>query len=159
MLALQLSGGWRALEQYWCAAFLAGSLLILITCICSQVFMAEVSGVLASAYVIATLPAWSLLIHPKTSYLLREYANTAETAQFISALLPYFLLITGIFASRLFPLTNAWLQTHGILACPSIKLHLALLYSPGMWLLLAALIHIPLFSLQRIHLNHIHMKT
>jgi lactate permease len=154
IIALQLSGGWRALERYWQVALLGGSLSMLITCLCSQFFVMEVSGFLSSTCVMALLQVWSLFIHPGTGFPLHKCMNKIEKAQFLSALLPYLLLTIGMFISRFFPFANVWLQTHGVLVCPAIKLHLEVLSSPGLWLLLAALVHIPLFSFQNIHCLH-----
>ncbi len=159
LLALKLSGGRSALGRYWCAALLAGSFLIVVTAFCSRFVMTEVAGVFASASVIVLLLAWALLSRTGPAHLLHADTNTPEMTRFLAALLPYFLLTTGIFVSRLFPPVALWLQTYGVLECPAIKLHLAVFYSPGVWLLLAALIHIPLFSLQSVHLTHIHLKT
>ncbi len=159
ILVLKLSGGRRALEQYWGAALLSGSLLMLVTGLCSRFMMVAVAGVLASTCVIALLLVWAWLSYPGPSHHLRAFVNIAGMTHFLTAFLPYLLLTTGIFVSRLFPPTALWLQTHGVLECPAIKLHLALLSSPGLWLLLAALLHIPLFSLRSVHLLHIHLKT
>jgi lactate permease len=158
ILALQFSGGWKALERYWCAALLSGSLLIFVTCLCSQFFITEVAGVLASPCVIALVLVWSLLRSTEDSSPLRGQVITTEITQLMSASLPYFLLTTGIFVTRLFPHANAWLQTHGVLVPPAITLHLPGLESPGLWLLLAALVHIPLFPSQGVHLIRMHEK-
>jgi lactate permease len=159
ILALKLSGGRPALERYWCAVLLAGSLLMGVTALCSRFVMTEVSGVLASACVIALLLVWGRLSHASSSPLPRAYANTPEMTRFLAALLPYVFLTTGILVSRLFPPIAIFLQTYGVLECPALKVHLAVLSSPGVWLLLAALLHIPLFSLQSVHLTHIHLKA
>jgi lactate permease len=159
ILALKLSGGRQALERCWCAALLAGGLLMVVTSLCSRFVMIEMSGVLASTCVIALLLMWGRPSCHNPAHLLDLSVDTPEMIHFPADLLPYLLLITGIFVLRLFPPAALWLQTHGVLECPAIKLHLAVLSSPGLWLLLAALLHIPLLSWRSIHLTHISLKT
>jgi lactate permease len=146
IIALLLSGGLSALERHWQAALLGGCFLMLITCLCSQFFVMEVSGFLASVCVVALLLIWSL----GTCWPSHEDVGEVEKIPFLLALLPYILLIMGMFASRLLPSVNVWLQTHGILVYPAIKLHLAMLSGPSLWLLLAVLVRLPLVSLQHI---------
>jgi hypothetical protein len=107
----------------------------------------------ASACVLPLLLVWGRLMRSNPSM------NKLETRPFMLALLPYMLLITGLLVSRLFSPATIWFQTHGVLVYPAFKIHLALLDSPGLWLLLAVLVHLPLLLLQRVRLIRVHRKT
>lgn len=159
ILALQMSGGRTALERYWGHAVLAGGLLMLATCLCSQFFIVEVAGVIAGGCVIAFFLTWGWLTHASPASLPNPAPNDEQKVPLWVVICPYVLLTAGVFATRLLPVVHTWVQTYGVLVYPAIKLHLAVLYSPGIWLLLAALMHIPLFSLQRTQFMRVQKKT
>ncbi len=159
MLTLWISGGSKALIRFWRVALCAGGFLMLITCLCSRFLPVDLAGFLAGGCIIAFVLIWGQIDYDGARFSTRDYRNISKVFPCTSALLPYFLLLAGIGATRLIPPVRYFLQMYGVFAIPAIKLHLALLYSPGVWLLLAVLAHLPLLSLQRTHLVRVQMKT
>jgi L-lactate permease len=159
MLTVWISGGSKVLARFWYIALCAECLLMLITSLGSRFLPVDLAGFLAGGCVIAFVLIWGRIGHDGARFPARDHRNVSKAFPLVSALLPYFLLIAGIGTTRLIPFVRYFLQTYGVFAVPAIKLHLVFLYSPGVWLLLAALTHLPLFPLQSTRLVRVQVKT
>jgi hypothetical protein len=73
----------------------------------------------------------------------RERVRESPVAR---VLIPYILLGTSLIITHV-PVVSHWLQTYGVLVYAPVLLHFALLASPGMCLLIAAIIPFGLFAL------------
>jgi lactate permease len=152
VLALLLSGGKWALERYWGVAFCASGLLLFVACICCQYFTVEFAGVIAGVTVMAFLLIWGQLGRNAAWRALYVGRLAAQELSLAVVLLPYLLLASGIVTTRLLPSLQNFLQTHGVV---TVSISLEVWSGPGVWLLLAALIQIPLCSSHPLRLGHL----
>jgi lactate permease len=149
LLVLYLSDGMNALARHWFVALVAGSLLMGAACFGSLLVGIETAGVLASLLVVLLFLLWEgSSMQVFRWYFADERRGRRTIAHCLRAFIPYLVLAAGIFSTRLVSLVRTWLQTHGVLVYQAIGLHFALLYSPGVWLLVATLVCA--------HLHHFH---
>jgi lactate permease len=143
VLMLLLCGGREALERYWSAALTSGAVLMVVICICGQALGYEIAGLLASLAVVLLLLLWGMYERVRG---LEAQNGGMEISALRHVLLLYGALVAGIALTRLQPEVRLWLQTHLVLEDSTINLSIEPLYSPGLWLLLAAVATLPQFS-------------
>jgi lactate permease len=138
LLTLWLLGGGAALRRWWVAALIGGTALAAGEWLFSLTVGVELAGVLAGGLTLALLALWARLARPAASR-----ADLSDRPPLLGALSPYLLLTGLLLLSRLAPPLRAWLQTTAVLNLPALGLRLPLLYTPGFWVLLAALAALP----------------
>lgn len=143
LLVVQISGGRNALRRFWFLALATGGLFVFLTCLGNQLFGSEVAGVLAGGGVLVLILCWEWR---HAARMRTSRRSPLPLVQLVPALLPLIFLLAGLSASRFIPSVSAWLQTQAVVDLPALRFHLALLSGPGLWLLLAALLHFPLFA-------------
>ena len=70
-----------------------------------------------------------------------------KTTSIWQAVAPYVFLTACLLVTRLIGPVQHWLQSVAVVSIPTIGLQLPLLYTPGFWVLLAALCAVPLLGL------------
>jgi lactate permease len=165
LVALAMSGGKKALQRWWPAALVAGAALVIGEWLFSRVPGAELAGVLASLIALILLVLWSYVSVRRP--LGREPASEDDHKdpsrnrvftpaptphdepqeaphQLWRVVAPYAILTVTLLISRLVAPLQDWLSHNVVLAASLINLHLPLLYTPGFWLLFAALTVVPI---------------
>lgn len=150
LVALAMSGGKRGILRWWPAALLAGLTLFAGEWFFSQFPGIELAGILASALVMVVLMGYGYIWLRRNS---RTVDATVPSQPYISiphlwqAIAPYIFLTACLLVTRLIGPVQHWLQATAVLSIPAVELQLPLLYTPGFWVLLAALFAVPLLSL------------
>jgi lactate permease len=160
-----MSGGRGALRRWWVAAVVVGAVLTGGEWFFSQVLGAELAGVVASLIALALLMLWSYIatrlfsVETRAVAARRERQSVAElsimeegdrkevTPHLWQVIAPYVILTVTLLVSRLVTPLRDWLSSHIVLMVSLIHLNLPLLYTPGFWLLLAALSTIPILHI------------
>ena len=150
LVALFMSGGRRALLRWWPAALLAGAALSAGEWFFSQLPGIELAGILASALVMLVLVGYGYILWRGDGS--RRAAPTPvsspeNTTPLWQAVAPYLFLTACLLVTRLIGPVQQWLQGVAVLSLPAVALRLPLLYTPGFWVLLAALFAIPLLRI------------
>lgn len=83
----------------------------------------------------------------------REGILSLTQWQIWKAVLPYAVLVVFLFVSRIVPSLEEWLQSHMVLSVPLIKLAFPVLYLPGLWLLVIAVLASLLLRLKASQVN------
>lgn len=146
LVALGVSGGAAALRRHWGAALAAGALLSAGQYLFSRAPGVELAGVLASLLTMGLLVAWGRLAAPPST--IAEKA-AAPALPLWRAVAPYALLTLLLLVSRVVAPLRDWLQRSATLELPALNLALPLLYTPGFWVLVAALAAIPALRVRR----------
>jgi lactate permease len=138
LVALGIGGGSKAVWRWGWVAGLAGGLLVLGEWYFSLNIGAELAGVLAALPVILLILVLSNLFRPVRP------TQTIETGssrlQFWQAIFPYTLLTFFLLLTRLFEPLRLWLRTNFVWEVRELNLAIPVLYSPGFWVFVSALI-------------------
>ncbi len=138
LLTLAIGGGRHALRRLWLAALLAGLLLAGGEWFSSRFVSVELAGTFASIPVMVLLVLWSRLGSIDVHARIEEHRQIAAQALLL-AVAPYLILTFLLLLSRFVTPLQLWLQRVGVLHVAVIGLDFPLLYSPGFFILLAAL--------------------
>jgi lactate permease len=166
LIALYLGGRWGAIRRHWLPCCLASLIVMTGLTLFSLVPGIELAAVLACLLSLAFLILWGYARERYTRYrnnpLSESHIQTGEQVQRENAtpmpasksetalwrvLTPYVVLVTLLLLTRLLLPLRDWLEVHALLSLPAINLHFAILYSPGMLLLLAACSTLPLLHI------------
>lgn len=140
LLAVLIAGGWGAAKRYWkqimtIYTIFTGSVLIF-----NYFISVELAGVLSSLAVIVTG-----LVMTKGSG--QQTEDSPTPGQMLKVLSPYIILTVLIFFTRLDTPFQTFLETYAVIQVPAYSYELALLYSPGFWLLVTCIISIFIFHI------------
>ena len=150
LVALAMSGGKRALLRWWPAALLAGLVLSAGEWFFSQIPGIELAGILACTLVMLVLIGYGyIFLRRNGEQPVEPVAIPAQehTIPLWQAVAPYIFLTVCLLVTRLIGPLQQWLQSTAVLSIPAVELRLPLLYTPGFWVLLAALFAVPLLGL------------
>jgi lactate permease len=147
LVALFMSGGKRALLHWWPAALLAGAALSAGEWFFSQLPGIELAGILASALVMLVLMGCGYVTGNRRDMSVPVASPDSNTTPLWQAVAPYLFLTAYLLVTRLIGPVQQWLQEVAVLSLPAVGLRLPLLYTPGFWVLLAALFAIPLLRI------------
>jgi lactate permease len=151
LVALGLSGGWPAIRRWGSTAFVAGALFAFLHYGFSWRPGVELAGVLSSLVTIGLLVGWGRLAAPPPAHapLSSAIAEGEPTLPLWKAVAPYVILTILLLISRVVLPLRAWLQQHAVLELPELGLSLPLLYTPGFYVLVAALAALPILGVSR----------
>ncbi|PZD96765.1 L-lactate permease [Paenibacillus sambharensis] len=151
--AVGIAGGRAALKRRWkevllYAAVFAASMLLL-----NQYVSVELAGVLSSLLTLAI--GISVMMVPgvgaKTGKAAAEMSAAGEgqgaAMGVLKAVSPYVALTVLIFISRLWTPFKEFLESHAVIRLPAYSFSMALLYSPGFWLLVTCLFTVLVFRI------------
>lgn len=141
-VALWLSGGAAALRRAWPEMLLYGGLLSAVLAAASRWVGIEVAGMIGGLAVAAAGFAVSRVLTGGSRPRLLDRALAR-------AAMPFALLLLLLLVTRLAPPLRAGLTEVAVLRVPELGFSLAFLYHPGFWLVLTALVSVPLLRLGR----------
>lgn len=150
LVALFMSGGKGALLRWWPAALLAGATLSAGEWFFSQLPGIELAGILASALVMLVLVGYGNVMwrgNGNERGAPTPIPSPQDTTPLWQAVAPYLFLTACLLVTRLIGPVRQWLEGVAVLSIPAVGLRLPLLYTPGFWVLLAALFAIPLLRI------------
>ncbi len=147
LVALFMSGGKRAMLRWWPAALLAGAALSAGEWFFSQLPGIELAGILAGALVMLVLVGYGYVSGNRRDKSVSVVSPDSATTPLWHAVAPYLFLTACLLVTRLIGPVGQWLQGAAVLSLPAVGLRLPLLYTPGFWVLLAALFVIPLLRI------------
>ncbi|MEO9028934.1 MAG: L-lactate permease [Ktedonobacteraceae bacterium] len=150
LLTLMVGGGRKSLERHWLLALCASCLQIGGVLLGGQILGVALAGVAGSLVVVVFLlmlglNRWDIVWQALVAHY---YKESTSASPLLRVLTPYLLLVASLAATRLLPAVSDLLQTRGVWIFEPLHLHFALLYSPGVCLLFAALAPFALFSSQ-----------
>ncbi|GCE32139.1 hypothetical protein KDA_76230 [Dictyobacter alpinus] len=149
LFTLAIGGGREALARHWPCALGASCLQIGGMFLGSLFLGVELAGIVSGILVVGFLlflgcNQWSVIWQT----FITHHRASSGVSPLARALVPYLLLGTSLAMTRLFPAVSERLQTRGVLLFEPIHFHFAVLYSPGICLLFAAIAPFALFPLQ-----------
>ncbi len=163
LIALFLSGGYKALRRRWPVALGAGSLLILSIGGFSLRPGIELAGILSSLGVMLFLFLWGqgeVLRSGRLCANIQSLGMDRRTGlSFGQAILPYGILTVLMLSSRLIIPLKIWLQNHFVISIPALTLELPLLYHPGFYLCLTVLASTKILNINQRELSLVMGRT
>lgn len=109
---------------------------------CNQFISVELAGLFGSLIVI-----FSIFMSINIKSMRRGKRNFGGFKLFYKSMIPYFLLIVLLFLSRTIQPIENWLMSHFVISLPSFEYRLALLHSPGFFLMVISILTIIYYRL------------
>lgn len=140
LLAVLIAGGWGAAKMYWKQILIVytvftGSILFF-----NYFISVELAGILSSLAVIVT----GLIMTRADG---KQAMEQPARRRMLKVFSPYIILTVLIFFTRLDTPLQTFLETYAVIRLPAYSYELALLYSPGFWLLITCIISIFTFRI------------
>ncbi|MED1489984.1 L-lactate permease [Bacillus smithii] len=164
VMVVIISGGKRAIKNYFLEILIVSTTLSLTTWLISAYVSTELAGVLAGfTSPLCLITYWKLkeLIYKKFAKEVAVSKSTLLTNKrdFLKAIIPYLILTTYIFISHFYSSLKLILTNVMVVRLPKYNFHLELLYSPGFALFLASIVTIGIYRLKMFQIKSCIIRT
>lgn len=155
VIAVLIAGGVKALKLKWKEIILFSATFSISIFLFNTFVSVELAGVLSS--LVTTGMGFVLMKSQKMQAI--DAIEKEPAMRLWKAISPYLILTILIFFTRLWPPFREFLMTHAVVSLPSLSFSLALLYSPGFWLLITCMFVILFFKISIGFIKHSLKKT
>ena len=152
LLAVLIAGGWGAAKKYWKQILIMYTIFTGAVLFFNYFLSVELAGVISSLAVIVTG-----LVMTRSSR--QKNGDRPAPGWMLKVFSPYIILTVLIFFTRLDTPFQTFLETYAVIKMPAYSYELALLYSPGFWLLVTCIISIFIFNISRKDVLYLLSKT
>lgn len=158
LVALTISGGFKAVHRWWKIVVMVGITLSGALYLFSLTLGVELAGILSGILLMLFIFYCGKYCGKKNFYEIghgksssSKHSNGKEVnlsnLSFLRSIAPYIILTILLITSRLILPIRFWLQSHYVLSIPVINLTLPLLYNPGFYLFIVTLISAQIYNL------------